>query len=54
VNKKGEDAEEWLIGMRKYFQMHNFSSSVEAKIVSYHIQGKERKGIYVMGSIEAS
>ena len=25
-NKKDEDAETWLLGMRKYFQLHNYSS----------------------------
>jgi hypothetical protein len=24
-NKKGEDVEAWLLGMRKYFQLHNYS-----------------------------
>jgi hypothetical protein len=24
--KKDEDAETWLLGMRKYFQLHNYSS----------------------------
>jgi hypothetical protein len=39
-NKKGEDAEAWLLGMRKYFQLHDYSSNVEARIASYHLQGK--------------
>jgi hypothetical protein len=40
-NRKGEDAEAWLLGMRKYFQLHDYSSNVEAIIASYHLQGKE-------------
>jgi hypothetical protein len=40
-NKKGEDAEAWLLGMRKYFQLHNYSSNAEARIASYHLQGNE-------------
>jgi hypothetical protein len=39
-HKKDEDAKAWLLGMRKYFQLHNCSSNVEAKIATYHIQGK--------------
>jgi hypothetical protein len=39
-NKKGEDAEAWLLGMRKYFQLHDYSSNVEARIAAYHLQGK--------------
>jgi hypothetical protein len=25
-HKKDEDAETWLLGMRKYFQLHNYST----------------------------
>jgi hypothetical protein len=25
-HKKDEDVETWLLGMRKYFQLHNYSS----------------------------
>jgi hypothetical protein len=39
-NKMGEDVEAWLLGIRKYFQLHNYSSNLEAKIVIYHLQGK--------------
>ena len=37
---KEEDVEEWLLGMRKYFQLHNYSSNVEAIIATYYVQGK--------------
>jgi CRISPR-associated protein Cas8b1/Cst1 subtype I-B len=40
-NKTGEDSEAWLLGMRKYFLLHDYSSKVEAIISPYHIQGKE-------------
>ena len=39
-NKKGEYAEAWLLGMKKYFQFHNYSSNAEARIADYHLQGK--------------
>jgi hypothetical protein len=32
--KNGEDAEAWLLGMRKYFQVHNYSSNAEAIIAT--------------------
>jgi hypothetical protein len=39
-HKKDEDAEAWLLGMRKYFQLHNYSSHVEARIAIYQLKGK--------------
>jgi hypothetical protein len=39
-NRTREYAESWLLGMRKYFQLHDYPSHVEAKIVFYHLQGK--------------
>jgi hypothetical protein len=36
-NKMGEDAKAWLLGIRKYFLLHNYPSNLEAKIT---IQGK--------------
>jgi hypothetical protein len=35
-----EDVETWLLGMRKYFQLHNYSSHVEGRIVMYQLKGK--------------
>ena len=34
-HKKDEDAETWFLGMRKYFQLHNFSSHAEGRIKKY-------------------
>jgi hypothetical protein len=39
-NKKYEDVETWMFGMRKYFQLRNYSSHVEGIIVIYHFKGK--------------
>jgi hypothetical protein len=39
-HKKDEDDETWLLGMRKYFQLHNYSSHAEGRISIYHL--KER------------
>jgi hypothetical protein len=39
-NKKDEGAETWLLGMRKYFQFHNYSSHAEFRISIYQLKGK--------------
>jgi hypothetical protein len=39
-HKKEEDAETWLLGMRKYFQLQNYSSHAEGRIVMYQLKGK--------------
>jgi hypothetical protein len=33
------DVEAWLLGLMRYFQLHNYSSNLEAIIVTYHLQG---------------
>jgi hypothetical protein len=38
--KKEEDVEAWLLGMRKYFQLQNYSSHVEGRIAMYQLKGK--------------
>jgi hypothetical protein len=39
-HKKDEDAETWLLGMRKYFQLHNYYSHAEGRIDIYQLKGK--------------
>jgi hypothetical protein len=39
-HKKEEDVETWVLVMRKYFQLHNYSSHVEGRIVMYKLKGK--------------
>ena len=39
-HKKEEDAETWFLGMRKYFQLQNYSSHVEGRIAMYQLKGK--------------
>jgi hypothetical protein len=46
-HKKDEDAETWMLGMRKYFQLHNYSSHAEGNNCYLSTQGK---GIHVVGS----
>jgi hypothetical protein len=35
-----DDVEAWFLGLMKYFQLHNYSSNLEAIIVTYHLHGK--------------
>jgi hypothetical protein len=37
---KDEDAETWFLGMRKYFQLQNYSSHAEGRIAMYQLKGK--------------
>jgi hypothetical protein len=39
-HKKDENEETWLLGMRKYFQLHNYSSDAEGRISIYQLKGK--------------
>jgi hypothetical protein len=39
-HKKDEDVETWLLCMRKYFQLHNYSSHAEGRIAIYQLKGK--------------
>jgi hypothetical protein len=39
-HKKEEDAETWLLGMKKYFQLQNYSAHVEGRIAMYQLKGK--------------
>jgi hypothetical protein len=38
--KKEEYVETWLLRMRKYFQLHNYSSHAEGRIAMYQLKGK--------------
>jgi hypothetical protein len=39
-HKNDDNAETWLLGMRKYFQLHNYSSQAEGRISIYRLKGK--------------
>jgi hypothetical protein len=38
--ERKDDAEAWFLGLRIYFQLHNYSSNMEARIATYHLHGK--------------
>ena len=42
-HKKEEDPETWLFGMRKYFQLQNYSSHAEGRIAMYQLKGKSSR-----------
>jgi hypothetical protein len=39
-HKKEEDVETWLLGMKKYFQLQNYSTRAEGRIAMYQLKGK--------------
>ena len=39
----GEKVEEWLLGTSKYFQVHNYSSVMQARLSIYNLNGKATK-----------
>ena len=52
--KKGEEVEAWLFGLKKCFQVHNYSDNTKARIAVFNLNGgasiwwedlKEIKGI---------
>jgi hypothetical protein len=49
--EREDDVEAWLLGLRRYFQLHNYSSNLEARIATYHLH---KKVYNVVGPIEAS
>ena len=38
--EKGEEAEAWLSGMKKYFQIYNYSNKLKARMGIYNLTGK--------------
>jgi hypothetical protein len=39
--EREEDVEAWFLGLRRYFQLHNYSSNLESIISTYHLHGKD-------------
>jgi hypothetical protein len=38
--KKGEEAEAWLLGLKKYFRVHDFSKNLKARVATFNLNGK--------------
>ena len=39
--EREDDVEAWLLGLQRYFQLHNYSSNLEDRIATYHLHGKD-------------
>jgi hypothetical protein len=39
--EREDDVEAWFLGIKRYFQLHNYSSNLEARISTYHLHGKD-------------
>jgi hypothetical protein len=38
--KKGEEAEAWLLGLKKYFRFHDFSENLKARVATFNLDRK--------------
>jgi len=38
--KKSQDVEAWLLGMNKFFRLHDYSENMKAKIATFCLKGK--------------
>jgi len=38
--KKGEEAKAWLLSLKKYFRVHNYSKNLKARIAIFNLNGK--------------
>jgi len=38
--KKLEDAEAWLLGMNKFFELHEYTKNMKAEIIIFILKGK--------------
>jgi hypothetical protein len=41
VREREDDVKSWFLGLRRYFQLHNYSSNLEARISTYHLHKKD-------------
>jgi hypothetical protein len=39
--EREDNAEAWLVVLKRYFQLHNYSSNLEAIISTYHLHGND-------------
>ena len=39
--KKSKDAEAWLLGMKKFFRLHDYSKNMKEKVAIFNLKGKE-------------
>ena len=39
-SRTGEEAEAWLLNIKKYFQIYNYSNSMKVRMAIYNLKGK--------------
>ena len=39
--KNGQEAEAWLLGMRKYFQVQDYSGNIKARVAIFNLTSRE-------------
>jgi hypothetical protein len=39
--EREDDVEAWFLGIRRYFQLHSYSSNLEVRTSTYHLHGKD-------------
>ena len=47
--KIGQEAEAWLLGIKKYFQVHDYSGNMKARVAIFNL-----KSIHLVGTLQAS
>ena len=38
--KKSQDAEAWLLGMKKFFRLHEYLENIKARVATFSLKGK--------------
>jgi hypothetical protein len=38
--KKGDEVEAWLLGLKKYFRVHDFLENLKARVATFNLNGK--------------
>ena len=49
--KTGQEAEAWLLGIKKYFQVHDYSGNMKARVAIFNLNWKI---IHLVGTLQAS
>lgn len=42
--KKSEDVEAWLLGMKKYFKLHDYKENMKVRIFIFSLKGRKTFG----------
>ena len=51
-SKTGEEAEAWLLDIKKYFQIYNYSSNMKVRMTIYNLKGRaSTRGLHLLTNI---